>query len=393
VIPPRGVIAFLAWVPILPLSAQGLKPSDSIPQLEIAVRRDSNDAQLHYRLGLAYWSRKRFDDAGRSLLAAIAIERRFAAAYLALGYLPYARRKQLMKEEAQGRVPPEWRDSVYQAGRLRRRAFLINPLVDLTIVGAVVPVQQNPYGAVIDRAGHVFFMADPFSAFVIGDYSMAYLTFNRWVAEGLEKKPRDSIPSGLLWFRGLSAGHAAVYDTALSDFQLLLDRGLRAERSDSVTPIPLATNDFRYVLATFKYRARRLPEAIDLYKEALGNDAGLFMAHVQMGKIYEQLKQWPDAVEHFQAAVATAPDDPSVLLDFGVILREAGRLAESESTLAQAMETNPRDSRVPYHLGITLQQEGKTTEARAAFTRFVELAPSRYGTQITDARNRLALMQ
>jgi len=65
------------------------------------VRRDSNDAQLHYRLGLAYWSRKRFDDAGRSLLAAIAIERRFAAAYLALGYLPYARRKQLMKEEAQ----------------------------------------------------------------------------------------------------------------------------------------------------------------------------------------------------------------------------------------------------------------------------------------------------
>ena len=373
--------------------AQGLKPSDSIPQLEAAVGRDSNDAQLHYRLGIAYWSRKRFDEAGRSLLTAVTIERRFADAYLALGYLPYARRHQLMKEEAQGKVPPEWRDSVELAGRLRRRAFLINPLVDLKIVGAVVPVQQNPYGMLVVGGGRVMFMADPFSAFVIGDYSMAYLTFNRWVAEGLEKKPRDSIPGGLLWFRGLSAGHVALYDTAVSDFQLLLDRGLRAETSDTVSPIPLRTNDFRYVLATFEYRARRFNDAIALYKEALGNDVGLFMAHVQMGKIYEQMRQWPDAVEHFESAVATNPDDPSLLLDLGVILREAGRLPDSESTLTRAMDANGRDSRVPYHLGITLQQEGKTAEARAAFTRFVELAPSRYSAQIKDARDRLALLQ
>jgi len=134
-----------------------------------------------------------------------------------------------------------------------------------------------------------------------------------------------------------------------------------------------------------------LPEAIDLYKEALGSDAGLFMAHVQMGKIYEQLKQWPDAVEHFQAAVATARMI-QCLIGFRRDTTGSGRLAESESTLAQAMETN-LEFTSPLHLGITLQQEGKTTEARAAFTRFVELAPSRYGTQITDARDRLALMQ
>lgn len=359
--------------------AQGLKPSDSIPQLEAAVRRDSNDAQLHYRLGIAYWSRKRYDEAGRSLLTAVAIERRFADAYLALGYLPYARHQQLMKEAAQGKVPAEWRDSVLQSERLRRRAFLTNPLVDLKIMGAFVPI----------RSGFLADLADPFSAFVRGNYAMAYLTFDRWMGD----QARDSIPSGLLWFHGLSAGHIALYDTAASDFQLLLDRSLKAEQSDTISPIPLGTNDFRYLLATFKYRGGRFAEAITLYKETLGNDAGLFMAHVQIGKIYEQFKQWSDAIQHFEAAVAADPDDPSVLLDLGVILREAARLPESETTLARAMEANPRDSRVPYHLGLTLQQEGKTAEAREAFTRFLDLAPSRYTAQIKDARDRLALLQ
>jgi tetratricopeptide (TPR) repeat protein len=211
--------------------AQGLKPSDSIPQLEAAVGRDSNDAQLHYRLGIAYWSRKRYDEAERSLLTAVAIERRFADAYLALGYLPYARRRQLMKEEAQGNVPAEWRDSVLLSQRLRRRAFLTNPLVDLKIMGAFVPV----------RSGFLADLTDPFSAFVRGNYAMAYLTFDRWIGD----QPRDSIPSGLLWFHGLSAGHIALYDTAASDFQRLLDRSLKAEQSDTLSPIPLGTNDFR----------------------------------------------------------------------------------------------------------------------------------------------------
>ena len=372
-------ICILSVFASLPAAAQGLKPSDSIPQLEAAVARDSNDAQLHYRLGIAYWSRKRFDEAGKSLLTAVTIERRFADAYLALAYLPYARRRQLMKEAAQGEVPPEWRDSVVESERLRRRAFLINPLVDLKIMGAFVPV----------RTGFVAALVDPFSSFVSGNYAMAYLTFNRWVGD----RPRDSIPDGMLWFHGLAAGHVALYDVAATDFQALVDRSLNVEHSDTMSPIPLRTNDFRYLLATFKNRGGHFPEAIALYKEALGNDAGLFMAHVQMGKIFEQFKQWPDAIEHFEAAVATNPDDPSVLLDLGVIFREAGRLQESESTLNRAMGANPRDSRVPYHLAITLQQESKVADARAAFTHFLEIAPSRYATQISDARVRLASLQ
>ncbi len=113
------------------------------------------------------------------------------------------------------------------------------------------------------------------------------------------------------------------------------------------------------------------------------------MAHVQMGRIYEQHEMWPEAVDQFQRAVAVSPDDPSLLLDLGVVLREAGRLGEAEETLRQAMDANPRDSRVPYHLALTLQTEQQPTRAREALTRFLALAPARYSRQIADANQRL----
>ncbi len=381
------VAAGVAAAP-LPAAAQGLKPSSTIPVLESLVQRDSNDAELHYRLAIAYWSRKRFDDAERSLRAAVSIERRFAAAYLALGFLPYARRRRLLEDEAKGEVPPAWHEALIESSRLRRLAFLIDPLVDLQILGAVTPIQASPLG--IDRAGRLTLILDPFSAFVRGDYQLAYTIFDGMVTERFKDAPRDSIPSALLWYRGISAGHVGLYDVAIRDFEVLLDRSLKAERSDSIVRIPLQTNDYRYFLALFNQRAKRFADATALYKEALASDLGLFMAHVQMGRIFEENRTWPEAIDHFQSAVATSPDDPSLLLDLGVVLREAGRRAEAETTLAQGMEANPRDSRVPYHLGVTLQEEGKLREARVAFTRFVALAPSRYGRQLADARRRLA---
>jgi len=378
-----------AALPCSALVAQQLQPSKDIPRLESLVRVDSNDAQLHYQLGVAYWSRKRFDDAERSFRTAIAIERRFAAGYLALSYLPYARRKQLFKEQEQGKVPPEWRDALTEADRQRRLAFLINPMVDLQIIGAVVPTNEGIY-----FGNQIVIVLDPFSAFVRGNYRTAYGIFNEWVTEQEKKKGRDSVSSGLLWFRGLSGGHIGEHATAISDFERLLARGVSAETSSTTHgPIPLMTNDYRYILALLNYRAGRYAESIALYREALGNDVGLFMAHVQMGKMYEERQQWTDAIEHFRHAVATNPDDPSLLLDLGTVLREAGNLSESETTLRSAMSANGRDTRVLYHLGLTLDQAGKKSEAREVFARFLDLAPSRYNRQITDVQQRLAALQ
>src|SRR5213080_2454100 len=44
------------------LCAQNIKLSSSLPDLEAAARKDSNDAQALYNVALGYWSKKRYDD-------------------------------------------------------------------------------------------------------------------------------------------------------------------------------------------------------------------------------------------------------------------------------------------------------------------------------------------
>lgn len=356
------------------LVAQVSHLRESLPALEAAAHRDSNDAAAQYAVALGYWSAKRFDDAEHALRTAVEIEPRFAPGYLALSYLPFARRPKLWDEVSHGHLSDSTRSVLEAMAHLRRLAFLIDPLVDMRIIGFALPKHSS-----------ISFLE---LAFVSGDYHLAYAGLE--VARQQYAGPKaDSIPDFLLWFHGLCAGHLGQYDMAVTDMQALLDRSLRREQTDTSPYVPFVTNDFRYVLATLRQHDNQPEAAIALYRDALTHDVGLFMAHVQMGKIYEATQRWPEAVQEFRDAVTANPEDPSLVMDLGIVMREAGQLGESEQQLQQAQQANPRDSRVPYHLGITEQALGKDGAARAAFGQFLALAPSRYARQIADVHSRL----
>jgi tetratricopeptide (TPR) repeat protein len=378
--------AFLAGL-TCPLGAQNIKLKQSLHELEEAARRDSNDAQALYALALGYWSKKRYDDAERVLRQSVAIEPRFAPGHLALGVLPYARRPKLREEEAKGKVPEEWRHALVESRRLTRHAFLIDPFVDLRILGAVDPPQAVTMGVV---KGRLVFFTNPFVAFQQGRYDLAFAFFDRALGAARDSLARDSVPSVLLWYHALCAAHLQKNAVAIDDLQTLLDRTLARERSDSLTRVPLGTNDLRYMLGLMHQRMYRWSDAVRWYRAALENDLGLYMAHVQLYKTYEARGMFDSAVVESRAAVLTNPDDPSLLLDHGILLTRDGDLGAAEDTLRRAMEASPRDSRVPYYLGIALQRAQKPADARAAFERFLTLAPSRYEPQIRDARDWVA---
>ncbi len=126
-----------------------------------------------------------------------------------------------------------------------------------------------------------------------------------------------------------------------------------------------------------------------LYKEALSNDLGLYMAHVRLARLYADATMWPQAIEEARRAVQASPEDPSLLADLGAILRDAGQVTEAEQVLRQA-QANGRNPSVLYQFGPLELQLNKPEEARAAFTRFVAIAPSRMSTEIADAKQRLA---
>ena len=375
----------LAAAVTTPAAAQRIRLPASLAELERRAASDSNDAAAHYNVALAYWNEKRWDDAEKSLRLAVSIDPRFAHGYLALSRLPYARRTALWEEVNTGRVRDEDRAAVDESDRLYKRAYLIDPLVDMKIEGAVTPARSVYWDLFDHELYDVLYQG--FDDLRQGKYPDAYERIDRLVR--LFDSERET-PAFVWWYRAVSAAHVEKYDVARADLRRLLDRGERRERSDSLIQIPLRTNEYRYVLAYVTQKAGELNPAIDLYLEALGQDIGLYMAHVQLANMYEGARMWPQATKSRRDAIATNPDDATLQLDLGATLAKAGEWQEARQALAAAAEANPRDTRAFYFLGIVQQQIGQKAEARASFERFVATAPSRYKTQIDNAKQRLA---
>ena len=372
------------------LTAQRIKLSASLGALEAAARRDSNDAAAHYNVALAYWNAKRWDDAERALRLAVSIDPRFAQAYLALSRLPYARRGSLWNEVQKGDVPKELIPAVEESDRLYRRAYLIDPLVDMRIEGAVAPPRSVYWDLFAPELYDLLFKG--FDDLREGKYQDAFDRLDR-LAGLFRVGTRDTLPSSISWYRALAAAHIEQFAKADSDLTLLLAQSEHEERSDSLIRIPLRTNEYRYVLAYIRHRASNPNGAIFLYRQALENDVGLYMAHVRLADIYEGAQRWDQAVSHRQSAISANPDDPSLLLDLGRTFVNAGRLADAAEPLNQAVAANPRDVRTYYYLGLVLEQLGRKAEAQKALSSFISLAPSRYERQVTIAKQHMAALQ
>lgn len=108
----------------------------TLEELESRARQDSLDPEAHFRLAQRYYRVNRLNNEERELRATIAVDPRYAPAYLWLGDLPFDRRPKLWQEARKGKVPEALRPAVEQSQRLWRQAFLIDPMVDFRVIGA-----------------------------------------------------------------------------------------------------------------------------------------------------------------------------------------------------------------------------------------------------------------
>ncbi|HXI95093.1 MAG TPA: tetratricopeptide repeat protein [Candidatus Acidoferrum sp.] len=368
------------------VSAQSITLPYKLPELERRAAQDSCDAVTQYQLGLGYWNEKRWDDAERALRRAVQVEPRYPHAWLALAWLMYARRPKLWKQQMKKGLPDSLVAVIQESERLQRRAFLIDPLVDLKVMSTVVPHEG---GRRVTYGNYVLVLSNPFDAFRDGNYSVAYSLLQNLIY----RYSADSVPPFVLWYAALSGAHLGYYDAAISDLAALVLRAEHLEQSDTVLHVPLRTNDYRYVLALLELDNNKPADAITLFHKVIENDVGFYMAHVKLAQMYDAYGMWKEATAEGRLAVEANPDDPSLLTELGVILRQADSLSESEAVLRQALDANPHDPRPPYYLGLTELQMGRTTEARAAFVHFLAMAPSRYASQITEVQGYLAKLQ
>jgi len=392
------LVGSLAFALALPLVACGPSREVTRPtplsrrKLQELVRKDSNDATLQYALALAYWRDRKFDEADTILRLATRLAPRYAGPYLTLAFLPYARRPELYQEEIQGRVPDSWQSKLLEANRFYRQAFMLDPLIDLRILSLVFPLDERGFRDYTSEASQTYELyVEGFVDLTKGRYGLAYERLERLarVMYDGEKHP-ERVPDFLLWHRGLAAAHSGRFPSAVADFRALVERGERKERQDALMRIPLRTNEYRFMLAELEQRAHQPDIAEALLKEAVANDLGLYMAHVNLASMYEGQKRWPDAVSEWQRAVAANPEDFSLALDLGKLLFNLERTKEAEEPVQRAVALCPRDALGHYLLGRIHEELGRPSEAKDEFKRFIELAPSVLEDIVADARQRLA---
>ena len=387
------ILTLLTLVLAAPLPAQSIRLDVSVDELEARARRDSCDAAAHYNLAVGYMSRRQWARADSTLARATALDPQLAVAWLARSIV-------FDRDDNHWRDLRRRGDSASTAElRLRasysRRAYLIDPLVDLRILGAVS--QFSNYGdAVQYYYGRDFRRFDDgvrigTQGLVEADYARSLDGLNMatiaWTQLGLA---RDSLPEWLIFYHGLAAAHTNQWDLAIADIGTLVARNVNAEKKDTTRAVPLRTNEYRYVLATLHQRAAHRDAAVSAFQEVAGNDLGNFMTHVQLARIFEAERNWPEAIRERRAAADINADDHTVTYDLGAALARSGQWAPAEEALLRARDMQPKYPRTWHALGVVEQQLGKTAEAREAFNRFLAIAPSRMTTQITDARTRLA---
>jgi tetratricopeptide (TPR) repeat protein len=375
-----------------PVQAQRVKLTVPLDTLIAHAQRDSNDAPAHYEVALGYWVNRKYDDAEKHLREAISIDPSMAEAYLALGFLPYARNSGLWDDVEKGKVSAEWLPKVEEAWHLRQRAYLLDPLVDLQPLALMIP-PTGTFGMSRRQSELYTYVMNGFGAFWTGQYDQAYAFFSE-LTQGATPEDRKNFEDWFLWYEGLTAAHTFRYPQAAEDFQTLLTRAEARERPDSGVLVPFVeANDFRYTLATIKSKAGQVPEALKLFQDVLTSDLGMYEAHVRLAEMYEAQHRTQSALQERQRALETNPDDPALLLDLGEAMAKAGDLSDAYGYLEKAVAANPRSAKALYLFASVAQKLDQRDAAKVAYTHFIAMAPSVYSSQIAEARERLQALQ
>jgi tetratricopeptide (TPR) repeat protein len=118
-----------------------------------------------------------------------------------------------------------------------------------------------------------------------------------------------------------------------------------------------------------------LKKAIELkpdYGEAYGTLATIYNAQK---KFDEAAKAGEEAAKYSSAGAAGGGGGADALYNQGVILWNAGKIADAKKMFEQVIAANPSHAEAHYQLGMANLNEGKMPEAVTAFEKYLTLAP------------------
>lgn len=127
-------------------------------------------------------------------------------------------------------------------------------------------------------------------------------------------------------------------------------------------------------------KQKKHPEAEADFKKALEINPGLIDAYNGLANVYNSQKKFDEAgkmsAEANKLAGASGGGNASTVFNQGIILWNAGKIAEAKAQFEEALTIDPNFPEAHYWLGMALVNEGKLADSVKEFEKYLEVAPT-----------------
>jgi tetratricopeptide (TPR) repeat protein len=176
-----------------------------------------------------------------------------------------------------------------------------------------------------------------------------------------------------------------------------LRRGQNFRRMLNAAALNPHDGEAQYQLGLIYQQRRNYTEAIERFRKAVAIDPGETDAHFQLGRIAREQGRLKDALEHFQLVMDQNDkhSQSEVLRELGAVYLAARQYQDAQRFLADYIERRPYDPEGLYYLGQALEGLGRAGEAREVYVRTAEAVRTapRYRRRFIAKWSRLAQKQ
>ena len=163
---------------------------------------------------------------------------------------------------------------------------------------------------------------------------------------------------------GVAASRANDHDTAITKFQAAL----------ALQP---ACFECYYNIGHAYLQKKDDKLAEENWKKALEHKADHAETLNALATLYNSQKRFDEAAAIGAKAAASAPaGNADAVYNQGIILWNAGKIAEAKVKFEEVTKTDPNHADARFQLGMALLNEGKVPDAVASFEQYLKLAPS-----------------
>lgn len=185
---------------------------------------------------------------------------------------------------------------------------------------------------------------------------------------------------------GVTASRAGNHDEAITKFQ-------------HAAELNASCYDCYYNIAYSQTQKKDLEKAEAAYKKAIELKADYGEAYSGLANIYNMQRKFDEAAAASAKAMelsggagtASGGGNPDALFNQGVILWNAGKIAEAKKQFEATIAAKPDHAEAHYQLGMALVNEGNLAAAGTEFEKYVQLAPN--GPNAATAKGILATIK